>query len=101
MGVGVAGCAIRYKGPIHAAATIVREEGPGALWKGVVPTMVRQGSNQAFNFMAFYAINNFLYGKRDGDSQVRSTAPANRECPCVPRFARSATLRLRPRLALV
>ena len=35
--------------------TIVREEGLGALYKGVVPTVLRQASNQGVNF-TFYNI---------------------------------------------
>lgn len=33
------------------AVTILREEGMRALWKGVLPTALRNGSNQACNFM--------------------------------------------------
>ena len=36
----------KYKNVFHAGTVIVREEGVGALYKGIVPTMIRQGSNQ-------------------------------------------------------
>ena len=61
--------AARYRGPVHCAATIVREEGALALLKGITPTMIRQGSNQAFNFMVFSALNQHFWGKRDGDGK--------------------------------
>lgn len=37
---------IKYRGFIHTAAVIVREEGVGALYKGLAPTVLRQGCNQ-------------------------------------------------------
>eukprot|EP00980_Cylindrotheca_fusiformis_P006804 scaffold1426_cov83-Cylindrotheca_fusiformis.AAC.6 len=46
----------KYKNVVQTAFTIVREEGVGALYKGVVPTMLRQGCNQAVNFTAYNLI---------------------------------------------
>lgn len=63
---------LKYKGPMHCAVTVVREEGPQALLKGVVPTMVRQGSNQAMSFWAVKLINEKVWGKFDGDGQILS-----------------------------
>lgn len=45
--------AAKYENVVQTAVLIVREEGPGALYKGVVPTMLRQGCNQAVNFTAY------------------------------------------------
>ena len=33
----------RYKNVVQTAALVAQEEGAGALYKGVVPTMLRQG----------------------------------------------------------
>lgn len=60
---------LKYRGPVHCAATMVREEGAASLWKGCTPTMIRQGSNQAFNFMCFAMFNRFIWGKREGDGR--------------------------------
>ena len=49
--------------------TVVKEEGPTALWKGLTPTMIRQGSNQSCNFMTFYALNKYVWGKEIGSGQ--------------------------------
>ena len=46
----------KYTNVVQTAITITREEGLGALYKGVVPTMLRQGCNQAVNFTAYSAI---------------------------------------------
>ena len=43
----------KYTNVAQTAFTIVKEEGVGALYKGVVPTMLRQGCNQAVNFTAY------------------------------------------------
>ena len=44
---------IKYKNVVQTAALVVKEEGIGALYKGVVPTMLRQGCNQAVNFTVY------------------------------------------------
>jgi len=43
----------KYTNVIQTAFTIVREEGLSALYKGIVPTMLRQGCNQAVNFTCY------------------------------------------------
>merc|ERR1740139_2031389 len=43
----------KYKNVAQTAALVAREEGIGALYKGVVPTMLRQGCNQAVNFTVY------------------------------------------------
>jgi solute carrier family 25 citrate transporter 1 len=48
----------KYRNVFQTAYTIIREEGVGALYKGVVPTMLRQGCNQAVNFTAYNLIKN-------------------------------------------
>lgn len=43
----------KYRNVAQTALLIVKEEGFGALYKGVVPTMLRQGCNQAVNFTVY------------------------------------------------
>ena len=38
--------ALKYKGPVHGAMTIFREEGIRGLWSGAMPTVLRNGTNQ-------------------------------------------------------
>ena len=45
----------KYRNAAHAAYTVVKEEGIGALYRGVALTAVRQGTNQAVNFTAYQA----------------------------------------------
>mmetsp|Transcript_27356 Transcript_27356/g.48427 ORF Transcript_27356/g.48427 Transcript_27356/m.48427 type:complete len:401 (-) Transcript_27356:107-1309(-) len=46
----------KYRNVFQTAYTISKEEGIGALYKGVVPTMLRQGCNQAVNFTTYNAM---------------------------------------------
>lgn len=50
----------KYRSAPHAAMTVLREEGPRALWRGVTLTAVRQGSNQAVNFTAYTEFKELL-----------------------------------------
>ena len=49
----------KYGNVLQTAITIVREEGYSALYKGVVPTMMRQGCNQAVNFTVYNAMKTY------------------------------------------
>lgn len=50
----------KYRNAAHGAFTVVREEGIGALWRGVTLTALRQGSNQAVNFTAYTYLKEYL-----------------------------------------
>ncbi|PVU98200.1 hypothetical protein BB561_000064 [Smittium simulii] len=50
----------KYRNAAHAAYTIVREEGVGALYKGVSLTALRQATNQASNFTTYHLIKNYM-----------------------------------------
>jgi solute carrier family 25 citrate transporter 1 len=57
----------KYTNVVQTAFTIVREEGIGALYKGVVPTMLRQGCNQAVNFTAYTMIKKEIMARQGTD----------------------------------
>ncbi|CAN6320363.1 unnamed protein product [Urochloa humidicola] len=61
---------LRYKGPIHCARTIVREEGLRGLWSGALPTVMRNGTNQAAMFSAKNTFDIVLWKKHEGDGKV-------------------------------
>jgi solute carrier family 25 (mitochondrial citrate transporter), member 1 len=61
----------KYTNVFQTAFTIVREEGVGALYSGVVPTMLRQGCNQAVNFTAYNMIKTRLM-EYQGTSELAS-----------------------------
>ncbi|QSS59970.1 tricarboxylate transporter, mitochondrial precursor [Histoplasma capsulatum] len=50
----------KYRSAPHALLTVVREEGFGALYRGVSLTALRQGTNQAANFTAYSELKALL-----------------------------------------
>jgi solute carrier family 25 citrate transporter 1 len=56
----------KYRNVFQTAYTIVREEGLSALYKGVVPTMLRQGCNQAVNFTTYTKMKQYLLEQQPG-----------------------------------
>lgn len=50
----------KYRNAAHAAFTVAKEEGMGALWRGVSLTALRQGTNQAANFTAYSYLKKLL-----------------------------------------
>lgn len=50
----------KYRSAPHALFTVVREEGIGALYRGVSLTALRQGTNQAANFTTYTELKAFL-----------------------------------------
>lgn len=60
---------LKYSGPIDVVRKVINEEGIRRMWSGNVPTVIRQGSNQAFNFMSMAILNKKLWGKEQGDGK--------------------------------
>ncbi len=52
----------RYKGMVHGVRTIVGEEGIASIYKGVVPTMMKQGTNQMVRFAIYGRIKEYITG---------------------------------------
>ena len=50
----------KYRSAPHALLTILREEGIGAIYRGVSLTALRQGTNQAVNFSAYTEFKEML-----------------------------------------
>jgi len=50
----------KYRSAPHALLTILREEGIGAIYRGVSLTALRQGTNQAVNFSAYTEFKQIL-----------------------------------------
>ncbi|XP_065176837.1 tricarboxylate transport protein, mitochondrial-like [Sycon ciliatum] len=52
----------RFKGFFHGVSLIVKEEGFRGVYKGLVPTMIKQGSNQAVRFVIYNGLMQWLQG---------------------------------------
>jgi len=57
----------KYKGFFNGVSTIVKEQGLAGTYKGLVPTVVKQGSNQMIRFFVYGEVTEFFKGgeKRD------------------------------------
>ncbi|KAI1108933.1 mitochondrial carrier [Nemania sp. NC0429] len=58
----------KYRNAAHALYTVVKEEGAGALYRGVSLTALRQGSNQAVNFTAYTYFKEALLRRQPADN---------------------------------
>ncbi|KAK4278029.1 hypothetical protein QN277_015929 [Acacia crassicarpa] len=61
---------LKYKGPVHCARMIIKEEGVFGLWAGAAPTVMRNGTNQAAMFTAKNTFDILLWKKHEGDGKV-------------------------------
>jgi solute carrier family 25 citrate transporter 1 len=43
----------KYKGFVHGVTTIVKTEGIGGIYRGLLPTILKQGTNQAMRFFVY------------------------------------------------
>nr|QKY59833.1 mitochondrial tricarboxylate/dicarboxylate carrier proteins [Aureobasidium melanogenum] len=59
----------KYRNAAHALYTVVKEEGVGALYRGVSLTALRQGTNQAANFTAYTELKAWLQ-ERSGNPEA-------------------------------
>lgn len=59
----------RFRGFFHGVGVIVREQGIGGVYKGVVATIMKQGSNQAIRFYVMETLKE-LYRGGDPDKKV-------------------------------
>lgn len=58
----------KYRNAAHAMYTVIKEEGFGALYRGVSLTALRQGTNQAANFTAYTELKEMLQQRQDDPS---------------------------------
>ncbi|KAI5454934.1 hypothetical protein NCC49_002210 [Naganishia albida] len=63
----------RYRGLIHGAGQIVKEEGIGGIYRGLLPVMMRQGANSAVRFTAYSALKQAVQGSAGPSQQLPST----------------------------
>ncbi|XP_044260293.1 putative tricarboxylate transport protein, mitochondrial [Tribolium madens] len=63
----------RFRGFFHGVSMIIREQGIGGIYKGLVPTILKQGSNQAIRFFVMETCKD-LYRGGDPDKKVPKAA---------------------------
>ena len=62
----------QYRGMFHAASSIIRQEGFRGIYKGVCPTIIKQGSNQAIRFTVMETLRKFYTA---GDNRRKVPMP--------------------------
>jgi len=60
----------KYRGFFHGISTIVKEQGVSGTYKGLVPTIIKQGSNQMIRFYVMHELSSYL---KKGQSRDLST----------------------------
>jgi solute carrier family 25 citrate transporter 1 len=58
----------KYTNVVQTASVLIREEGLSALYKGLIPTMLRQGVNQMMNFTAYSILKSKVMAYQGTDS---------------------------------
>lgn len=64
----------KYRNAGHALYTVIKEEGVGAIYRGVSLTALRQGTNQAVNFSAYTQFKAFLQRMQPAYSEAELPA---------------------------
>ncbi|KAF8953898.1 hypothetical protein BGZ52_007425 [Haplosporangium bisporale] len=50
----------QYRGLVHGTRSIIKAEGMGGIYRGVVPVMARQGANSAVRFGVYSSLNDYV-----------------------------------------
>lgn len=57
----------KFRGFVHGVSTIIKEQGLAGTYKGLMPTILKQGSNQAIRFVSFYKLKEIMLGDHTKD----------------------------------
>jgi len=60
----------QYRGLVHGVQSIVKAEGLGGIYRGVIPVMARQGANSAVRFGVYSALNDLLKARLEPGTKV-------------------------------
>lgn len=76
----------KYRNAAHALYTLIKEEGPSALYRGVSLTALRQGTNQAVNFTAYSYLKSYLQQRlhaeeAEEEEEGEDKGPSSSELP--------------------
>lgn len=55
----------QYRNFFHGVSSIVKQEGIGGVYKGLVPTVIKQGTNQAMRFFVYNNMTTFFKDKME------------------------------------
>ncbi|KAG0246412.1 hypothetical protein BGX31_002379 [Mortierella sp. GBA43] len=66
----------KYRGLVHGVKSIVRAEGFGGIYRGVVPVMARQGANSAVRFGVYSTLSDLLKARMGSGGSPGKQLPA-------------------------
>lgn len=82
----------RFRNTFHGVSTIIKEQGIGGVYKGLGPTILKQGSNQMIRFPVYYYLKRSILGNVTDDFSVNGAVKGNIQAMAVGGFAGAASV---------
>jgi len=82
----------RFRNTFHGVSTIVKEQGLTGIYKGLLPTILKQGSNQMIRFPVYFYMKRMLLGNVTDDFSVNGVVKGNLQAMGVGGFAGAASV---------
>lgn len=82
----------RFRNTLHGVTTIVKEQGIGGIYKGLGPTILKQGSNQMIRFPVYYYLKRSILGNVTDDFSVNGAVKGNLQAMGVGGIAGAASV---------
>lgn len=82
----------RFRNSFHGVRTILQEQGFRGVYKGLVPTIAKQGSNQMIRFPVYYYMKTMLVGNPDDDFSKNGVVVGNLQAMAVGGIAGAASV---------
>jgi len=60
----------KYQGFVHGVTSIAKQQGLMGCYKGLLPTIIKQGSNQAIRFSVFMGLKNWMLDDPNGHFSI-------------------------------
>jgi len=82
----------RFRNTFHGVSTIFKEQGFSGIYKGLTPTVLRQGSNQMIRFPVYFYLKTFFLGDPRGDFSKNGVILGNLQAMFAGAIAGSASV---------
>jgi len=82
----------RFRNTIHGVSTILKEQGFSGVYKGLTPTILKQGSNQMIRFPVYYYLKTMIVGNPIDDFTVNGAVKGNIQAMSVGGIAGAASV---------
>ena len=82
----------RFRNTFHGISTIVKEQGVSGIYKGLVPTIFKQSTNQMIRFPVYYYLKRLVLGNVTDDFSVNGPVKGNLQAMAVGGTAGAASV---------